>query len=738
MKWHFHPALIVALISSATIHAHAQARRPMVVEDLFNLQTLGDVRISPDGGSIAIVIRRAWSDPETFRPYGMFGNDHADIWLLSSDGGAARNITRGAKDGIGYWNPVWSPDGQRLALLSTAGGDNIRAYVWDKRSGRLQRLSERGVDLMAGTDATGGGAFSPMQWVDERRLLVIVLPEGKQPVWFRQRRQTQRIATEAWKKAAQGRESTSSVLEGGVPAGPERAVQLLLIDVATNRDQLLAEGGIRHVLPSPTREHVAIITQARPPLPVAGQLRVDPWSAPSRLGIVSLRDGAKVRWMEELINPVVDFGAHPHRWSPRGSALAALAHARAEPASPRGVYVVSPTDGSVRRSAGSLAVSAVEWSEGEKLLVRARTPGQGERADWWIVEGAPAEPRNLTADLPAVPAQLVRTRRANEMIGLAAGALWTFDLSTGSHRPLVDAAEPSASAIVWPAPEERVTSSLSSMIVRVREGAAEPLVRLDLSTPRAVVAKFPEPAKGTTLVGYHPGRNLAVFAAPEDPDGSFIWTGTGGNENFARRIALNLQMAGIEGGEPIIIDYRSTDGQALKGLLLLPAGYRQGARYPLVTWVYPEFVIRDIASERNWTTKNRAHMDNLHILAGQGYAVLIPSMPGSRNREDMPAGVLPAVDRVVGLGIADSDRVAVAGQSGGGFATYSLITQTNRFRAAIAINGTANNISGYGAFSGEARYLEDIDEIVRCVSISIDSCMRAGSLKSCASAGFVL
>ncbi len=702
-------AALVAFLSAAPLHA--QHKRPMVVEDLFNLQTLSDVRISPDSTSIAVVIQRAWSDPETFRPYTMFGNDHADIWVLPADGGPARNITRGAKDGSGYWNPVWSPDGRRLAVLSTAGGDNVRAYVWDRPSEQVRRLSDRGVDLLAGTDATGTGTFCPVQWVDERRLLAIVLPTGEQPLGFRQRRQTQRIAAEAWKKAARGREPTSSVLEGGVPPGPDRASQLLLVDVVTNRVQVLAQGGIRHVLLSPDRRHAAVIAQARPPLPAAGQLRADQWTAPSRLGVVSLRDGSTIRWVEGLYNPVVDFGTHPHRWSPRGSALAVLAAERAELGSARAVFVVSPQDLTVRRAAGNLAASAVCWGDGEQLLVRARTPGQGERSDWWSVGSAPAEPRNLTAALPVVPAQLVRMRRSNEVIGLADGKLWTFDLTTGRHQPLVEAGT-SVSAIVWPAAEDIATSSLSSMIVRVREADDEFLLRVDLSTLRAEVSKFVQPAKSSTLAGYHPERNLAVFAAPQDPNGSFLWTRTAKRPDFAQRIALNLQLAGIEGGEPMLIDYRTTDGQELKGLLLLPAGYQRGKRYPLVTWVYPGTIIRDIASERNWTTKNRAHQDNLHVLAGYGYAVLVPSMPGSRMREELPIGVLPGVDRVVELGIADGDRVAVAGQSGGGFATYSLITQTNRFKAAVAISGPANNLTSYASFSGEMRYSDDVDEIV--------------------------
>ncbi len=178
MRCGFWSAGLAAIISIAALPADAQPGRPMEIRDLFDIQTLGDVRISPDGTSIAIVIQRAFSAPATFRPYNMFGNDQADIWIMPADGGPVRNITGGARGGIGYWGPVWSPDGKRLALLSTAGGDNVRAYVWTRSSGRLQRLSDRGVDMEVGTEASLIDYWTPLQWVDERRLLVSVLPAG--------------------------------------------------------------------------------------------------------------------------------------------------------------------------------------------------------------------------------------------------------------------------------------------------------------------------------------------------------------------------------------------------------------------------------------------------------------------------------------------------------------------------------------------------------------------------------
>jgi dipeptidyl aminopeptidase/acylaminoacyl peptidase len=58
-------------------------------------------------------------------------------------------------------------------------------------------------------------------------------------------------------------------------------------------------------------------------------------------------------------------------------------------------------------------------------------------------------------------------------------------------------------------------------------------------------------------------------------------------------------------------------------------------------------------------------------------------------------GVTAAANRLIDMGIADADRLGVHGTSYGGYATNLLITQTNRFKAAINISGKADMISFY-------------------------------------------
>jgi dipeptidyl aminopeptidase/acylaminoacyl peptidase len=66
---------------------------------------------------------------------------------------------------------------------------------------------------------------------------------------------------------------------------------------------------------------------------------------------------------------------------------------------------------------------------------------------------------------------------------------------------------------------------------------------------------------------------------------------------------------------------------------------------------------------------------------------------------DLMKAVMPAVDRVVELGIADPDRLGVTGQSNGGYSTLALICQTNRFKAAVMNSGFGDLVGFYGSMN---------------------------------------
>jgi len=112
--------------------ASAQTKR-IDLADLQKLVNLSDPQIAPDGKSIACVVSRVnWSD------------DRFDAHLVSVDiaSGTQRTLTYDRK---GIAAPRWSPNGDRLAFLATAGsGDKAapQVFVLDMRGGEARQITE--------------------------------------------------------------------------------------------------------------------------------------------------------------------------------------------------------------------------------------------------------------------------------------------------------------------------------------------------------------------------------------------------------------------------------------------------------------------------------------------------------------------------------------------------------------------------------------------------------------------
>src|SRR5262245_9131824 len=245
-------ALCASLYFCLASGGGAQQLRSLTLDDLFSIEGIGDVAISPDGRSIAVVRRRPVSEARTYQQPFLGGDDRADVWLAPVEGGSMINITKGYEDQSGFWNPTWSPDGARLALLSTKGGDNVYLYVWEKATGRLTKLSKRGVSVQA-----------PPAWVDNSRLIAALLPEGEQPITMSVERRAAVVAMREWPKTSAGKETTASVLDSGAPLNFETrpGEQLSLLDLAGQSQPIGAAGSVNRVYLAPGGRHFAFLKQ---------------------------------------------------------------------------------------------------------------------------------------------------------------------------------------------------------------------------------------------------------------------------------------------------------------------------------------------------------------------------------------------------------------------------------------------------------------------------------------------
>jgi dipeptidyl aminopeptidase/acylaminoacyl peptidase len=133
-----------------------------------------------------------------------------------------------------------------------------------------------------------------------------------------------------------------------------------------------------------------------------------------------------------------------------------------------------------------------------------------------------------------------------------------------------------------------------------------------------------------------------------------------------------------------LVSYRDADGKVLFGVLRYPIGYEKGRHYPTVFELYETFF-------------DNGFNGRAALLAGQGYAVFHPSvnLVVGRPGESWAKGVTAAANKLIDMGIADPDRLGVHGTSYGGYATVLLLTETDRFKAAVNVSGKVDMISFY-------------------------------------------
>lgn len=241
------------------------------------------------------------------------------------------------------------------------------------------------------------------------------------------------------------------------------------------------------------------------------------------------------------------------------------------------------------------------------------------------------------------------------------------------------------------------------------EIAASPTSTESRSSPKVEVPATP-PRPDARQLSVAPTGDAALYLA-HGADGSHLWISGGGGRPLASSVEIwraNEWISEIKLGRAESFAYTAADGSQLTAWLLLPPDYVPGTRAPLITVVYPGTVYG--SSVPSSFSAFQANFEHPQLFAALGYAVLLPSMPAPKDPldshalEPLVSGVLPAVDAVIARGVADPDRIAVAGQSDGGFAVLGMITQTNRFRSAIASASFSNFVSLYGTLYGQYRH----------------------------------
>ena len=326
---------------------------PLELEALYDLTTITEVALSPDGDRVAFVADEYDRADDT---------RYRALYVVPTDGSRDPHLlTRAA----GAWSPTWSPDGTRLGVLAERERDlGLRVQsaadddAEDEPSAQVWVFDlERGGDARQLTDRKDG--VRQFDWAPDGKRIVVAArdPTDEEREYLDSREEDGPIVTERLQHKFDGHGWLNTV-----------TTYLFVVDVETHEERRLddAHGGSGpfevEVGPSPTwspdGERIAFLSN-----------RVENPDDSHVLDLYTVRpDGSDLRKLTDS-----DLTATRPSWSPDGDRLAFVAQDLENWYRPSEVVVAQVAEGSHRSISGNLdrhveGVTPLRWEDGETIV----------------------------------------------------------------------------------------------------------------------------------------------------------------------------------------------------------------------------------------------------------------------------------------------------------------------------------------------------------------------------------
>jgi dipeptidyl aminopeptidase/acylaminoacyl peptidase len=221
------------------------------------------------------------------------------------------------------------------------------------------------------------------------------------------------------------------------------------------------------------------------------------------------------------------------------------------------------------------------------------------------------------------------------------------------------------------------------------------------------VAKILEENKKFNLLSKAKEADVLMYTRESFEEFPDVWVADLKFKSPRKISNANPQISDFAWGEPELVEWNSVDGIPLQGVLIKPGNYVPGKKYPVIVYFYRFFSQR--MYEFNQMVVN--HRPNFPFYTSNGYAVFLPDIrfevghPGFASTKCL----VPGVQKLIDMGIADPDAIGLHGHSWSGYQTAFVITQTNIFACAIAGAPVSNMTSAYSGIrwgSGLARQFQ--------------------------------
>jgi len=164
---------------------------------------------------------------------------------------------------------------------------------------------------------------------------------------------------------------------------------------------------------------------------------------------------------------------------------------------------------------------------------------------------------------------------------------------------------------------------------------------------------------------------------------------------------INPQQKDYNWGTAELYRWKAYTGKNATGILYKPANFDPKKKYPLICYFYEKLTDGLYNYAPPSPTPSRL---NIPFFVSRGYMVLAPDIsyttghPGNDAYNHIASGARALVK----MGIVDSTKIGIQGQSWGGYQVAYLITKTKLFAAAWAGAPVANMTSAYGGIRWES------------------------------------
>jgi dipeptidyl aminopeptidase/acylaminoacyl peptidase len=351
-----------------------------------------------------------------------------------------------------------------------------------------------------------------------------------------------------------------------------------------------------------------------------------------------------------------------------------------------------------RLTEGEYTVADPQWSpDGTQITYTTRPTPKADDADLdniWILTVASGEKKKITSDEGSSenarwsPDGKWIAYNGSERGAVSTDFLYLVPSAGGTPRQLTAKFELSTGTPVW-TPDGKtiyfstnVFETIEVFSVDMSSGAVKQVTQRGGSAGITEISRDGKTFVGTTSTG-------------KQPTELYAWTINGGS--FRAITDHNAWLKDYSLANSEVVKWKSKDGTEVEGVLTKPVGYSSG-KVPLL--LNPHGGPTG-ASLVTWN-------GTVQVLAANGFAVLQPNFRGSigkglafaaANKNTWGKGdyedCMTGVDAMIAAGIADPDRLGAFGWSYGGYMTFWILTQTDRFKAVSPGAGLSNIYSMY-------------------------------------------